>query len=53
MDSIVISLEASDGSECHVVVPEHSHISAFVEAFRKLLAFQGFDSATIRDVFGE
>lgn len=49
----MISLEASDGSQCHAVVPEHSHISAFVEAFRKLLAFQGFDSATIRDVFGE
>lgn len=53
MDKVVISLTASDGSECRVVIPDGSHISAFVEAFKRILLFQGFHPESINEYMGE
>jgi len=53
MDKVVISLTASDESECHVVIPDGGHISAFIEAFRKILLFQGFHPDSIKEYMGE
>jgi hypothetical protein len=53
MENIAISLTGTDGSECHVVVPEDSHISAFIEAFKRILLFQGFHPDSIKEYMGE
>jgi len=52
MNNPIVSLTCGDGSECHVVI-HGDHISHWIEAFRRLLAFQQFDSQLIAAHLGD
>ncbi len=52
MNNPIVSLTCGDGSECHVVI-HGDHISNWIEAFRRLLAFQQFDSQLIAAYLGD